>query len=173
MSISFQGVQPSQNKSKAIGAGAVLGLVGMNAYFLPVTKDRFVRTAFAVTKEMAEDKIDLLNESAIQITNKKLHPENKIFLSQLGISENLDEINAKCVELKNSITDSTIVKNLKQSFEDNFKTFKKSEASMDNVASKAFSRIRWTNFGWGAAIGFILGSVLASASSQSQLPPQM
>ena len=77
------------------------------------------------------------------------------------------------MELKKSITDSDIVKNMKKSFEDNFKTFKKSEASMDIVASKAFSKIRWTNFTWGTVIGFILGSVLASASSQPKIPPQM
>lgn len=173
MSMSIQGSQSSPNCSKSIGAGSVLGLVGMNAYFLPVTRDRFVRTAFSINKEMTEDKMDMLNESAIQIANKKLHPENKIFLSQLGVPEDIDEINKKCVELKNSITDSSIVKSLKQSFEDNFKVYKKSEASMDIVASKAFSRIRWTNFTWGAVIGFILGSVLGSVGSTPKVPPQM
>ena len=173
MSMLIPGVQPSKDRSKSLGTGAVLGMVGMNAYFLPVTKDRFVRNAFDITRELTEDKIDLLNESAIQIANKKLRPENKIFLSQLGVSENIDAINDKCLELKKSITDSDIVKNMKKSFEDNFKTFKKSEASMDIVASKAFSKIRLTNFTWGTVIGFFLCSVLYSAYSQPKIPPQM
>ena len=92
MSMLIPGVQPSKDRSKSLGTGAVLGMVGMNAYFLPVTKDRFVRNAFDITRELTEDKIDLLNESAIQIANKKLRPENKIFLSQLGVSENIDAI---------------------------------------------------------------------------------
>lgn len=173
MSMNISGYQNS-NKSKAIGAGAVLGMVGMNAYFLPVKKDRFVRTAFNIVKEETQDKLDMLEDSAIQITNKNLKPKNKLFLSQLGLDENIDVINAKCIELKNYITDKMSVKDIKQFFEDNFKTFKKSEASMDDVASRAFSRIKWTNFTWGTVIGFILGAVLASASGGNvpYIPPE-
>ncbi len=173
MSMNISGYQNS-NRSKAIGAGAVLGMVGMNAYFLPVTKDKFVRTAFNIIKEDTQDKLDILNESAEQIANKNLKQKNKLFLAQLGLDENIDSINAKCIELKKSITDTLSVKNTKQFFEDNFKTFKKSEASMDDVASRAFSRIKWTNFTWGTVIGFILGAVLASASGGSvpYIPPE-
>ena len=164
----------SSNRSQAIGAGAVLGLAGMNAYFLPVTKDRFVRTSFNITKELTEDKLELLNESALQISNKKLKTENKMFLAQLGVDETIDAINAKCLELKKSITDPDKVKDLKKSFEDCFKDCKKSEAFMDNVSAKAFNKIRWTNFTWGAVIGFVLGSVFASAAPASapKMPPQ-
>lgn len=167
-------VSSNPNRSKAIGAGAVLGIAGMNAYFLPVTRDRFVRNAFDVAKETAEENIERLNESAVQLSNKKLKTENKLFLSQLGVAEDITEINTKCVELRKSITDDNIVKSLKKSFEDNFKSYKKSEAAMDNVASKAFSRIRWSNFTWGVAIGFILGHVIGmlGSSSNAAQPPQ-
>ena len=33
------------NNNSNFCMGATLGVVGMNAYFLPVTKDRFVRNA--------------------------------------------------------------------------------------------------------------------------------
>ena len=162
----------NQNKTKSIGAGACLGLIGMNAYFLPVTKDRFVRTAFNIVKEDTEDKIELFKDSAIQVLNKKVKPENKLFLLQQGIAEDIDAINAKCVELKKSITDKDSVSILKKSLEDNFKNFKKSEALMDNIASDAFKRIKWSNFTWGAGIGFILGCVMGSSASQPKFPPQ-
>lgn len=168
------GIQ-GQDRSKSIGTGAVLGIVGMGAYYLPITKDRFVRTAFDIVKNDAEDKVELLNKAAVEITEKKLKPENKLFLSQLGISETVDAINAKCIELTKSITDKDSVKAMKKDFDDNFKMYKKSEALMDNVPSQAFSKIRWTNFGWGAAIGFVLGAVLGSVggANNNQLPPQL
>lgn len=167
MSMTIPGGSQGQNRTKAIGAGAVLGMVGMNAYFLPVTKDRFVRNAFNIIKEDTQDTLDILNESAVQIANKNLKAKNKLFLSQIGLDETIDAINAKCIDLKNSITDKVSVKNTKQFFENNFKDFKKSEALMDDIASRAFSRIKWTNFTWGTAIGFILGAVFASGSNSS------
>lgn len=36
------------SNSTSMAAGTVLGLVGMNAYFLPVTKERYIKSAFAV-----------------------------------------------------------------------------------------------------------------------------
>lgn len=167
MSMNISGVQ-NQNKSKSIGAGACLGLIGMNAYFLPVTKDRFVRTAFNIVKEDTEDKLEFFKNSAIQVMDKKVKPENKLFLLQQGVAEDVEAINAKCVELKKSITDKDIVSVLKKGLEDNFKSFKKSEALMDNVASDAFKRIRWSNFTWGAAIGFIFGCVIGSGQTPNR-----
>ena len=171
MSMNISGVQ-NQNKSKSIGAGACLGLIGMNAYFLPVTKDRFVRTAFNIVKEDTEDKLEFFKNSAIQVMDKKVKPENKLFLLQQGVAEDVEAINAKCVELKKSITDKDIVSVLKKGLEDNFKSFKKSEALMDNVASDAFKRIRWSNFTWGAAIGFILGCVIGSGQTPNRWIPK-
>ncbi len=159
------------NAKSNLGMGATLGVVGMSAYYLPVTKDRFIRNAYDIRKEMAEDKIELLNKSAEELSKKKLSSESKIFLKDIGVAENIDDIANKCAELKKSFTDDGLVKTMKTYYADNFKNFKKSEALMDTVTSKAFSRIRWTNFGWGAAIGFILGCVAANAK-QPPMPPQ-
>lgn len=159
------------NNSKSnLGMGATLGVVGMSAYYLPVTKDRFIRNAYDIRKEMAEDKIELLNKSAEELSKKKLSAESKIFLKDIGVAENIDDIANKCAELKKSFTDDGLVKTMKTYYADNFKKFKKSEALMDTVTSKAFSRIRWANFGWGAAIGFILGCVAASAKQHPMSP---
>ncbi len=145
--------------------GAMLGVVGMGAYYLPVTKDRFVRTAFDIVKNQTEDTIEQLNDAALSLAKGKLKPEDKVFLSQNGVAETVDAITAKITDLTKSITDSDVVKNIKKDFADNFKDFKKSEALMDSVSSKAFSRIRWQNFGWGAVIGFILGNAIGGGKS--------
>lgn len=162
-----------RERTQAYGAGAVLGMAGMCAYYLPVTKDRFVRTAFDVVKNDAEDKIDMLNQAALAKSRDNLKPEQKVFLSQLGVAEDVGAINNKIANLKHSITDSVAVKNLKQGFADSFADCKKSEVLRDAISSKAFSKIHWTNFTWGAVIGFVLGNVLATyankPNSQSQL----
>lgn len=158
------------NNNSNFCMGATLGVVGMNAYFLPVTKDRFVRNAYNIHKEIAEDKIELLNKSAEELSKNKLSSESKIFLKDIAVAENIDDIANKCAELKKSFTDDGLVKTLKTSYANNFKNLKSSEALRDTISSKAFSRIKWTNLGWGAAIGFILGSVAANA--KHPIPPQ-
>lgn len=173
MAINSTSITPRE-RAKAIGAGTVLGLAGMTAYHLPVTKDRFVRTAFSIVKNKTGEDIEMLNDSALALSKNRLKSEQKLFLSQMGVDENLESINSKIAELKNSITDNDMVKALKQGYADNFSTFKKSEALMDPISSKAFQTIRWRNFGWGAVIGFVLGSVFAMKTNESsQMPPNM
>lgn len=155
-----------QDRSNVIVPGVILGTAGMSAYFLPVTKDRFVRTAFNIKKELTEDKIDFYKETASQITKKNLKIDNKMFLKEEGVAEDIDAISRKCIDLRKSITDSATVQSLKKSFEDNFLNYKKSEAMMDNIASDAFKRIRWTNFGWGVGICFLIGSAIGAAMSK-------
>lgn len=157
-----------QDRSRSIGTGVMLGTAGMGAYFLPVTKDRFVRTAFCIQKELIEDKIDRFTEIAGQISKKNLRIENDLFLKEEGLSANIDDISKRCQDLRKSIADNSIVQNLKKTFETNFPSYKKSEALMDNIASDAFKRIRWTNFGWGIGIGFLVGSALGAGASKSQ-----
>ena len=60
---------------------------------------------------------------------------------------------------------------MKEYFANNFKNFKKSEELADIVSSKALSRIRWTNLGWGAVIGFILGNALIGGRPSQTQPP--
>lgn len=164
-------VPSQQNKSKAIGAGTALGVIGMSAYHLPVTKNRFVRTAYNVQKGLTEDIIERLNDSADEVAKNKVTPETKVFLNEHGVAETLDAISNKCIELKKSITDKNAVKTLKEYFANNFKDFKKSEELADVISSKALSRIRWTNLGWGAFIGFILGNALVGGRSSQSNPP--
>ena len=158
-------VSSAGSKSQQRTTGALFAVVGMSAYYLPVTKDRFVRTAFNIMKNQTEDTIEILNNTAIAVSKNKLKPEDKVFLQQNNVEENVNAINQKIAQLKKSITDNGAVKSVKQQFADNFMSFKKSEAAMGNTASKAFSKIRWTNFAWGAAIGLVLGKFIASRTS--------
>lgn len=156
-----------RERTKAMAAGTGLAVVGMSAYYLPVRENRFVRAAFNVVENEACDTVDLLNESALAISKNNLKQEQKLFLSQLGVAENLTAINDRIADLKNSVTDKDLVRDLKQSFADSFRDCKNSEILRDTVAVKAFKRIRWTNFAWGAGIGFVLGNVLSKISSSS------
>ena len=163
---------PSQNNnSKSIGAGTALGIIGMSAYHLPINKNRFVRTAYNVQKNLTEDIIERLNDSADEVAKNKVTPETKVFLSEHGVAETLDAISDKCRDLKKSITDKNAVKTMKEYFSNKFKNFKKSEELADIVSSKALSRIRWTNLGWGAVIGFILGNALIGGRPSQTQPP--
>ncbi len=167
MAISTPSITPRE-KAHAIGAGAVFGLAGMTAYYLPITRDRFVRNSYDIVRSKSKSDIEKLDEVALAITNKKLKAEHKLFLAQMGVEENVDSINSKIGELKKSLTDPDIVKNLKEKFLENFKNFKKSEALADPISTKALQKIRWTNFTWGAAIGFIIGSVISMRADDSK-----
>ena len=161
------------SNSTSMAPGTVLGLVGMNAYFLPVTKERYIKSAFAVHRNITNSNISRLDEAAISLSKKRLKTEQKLFLSQMSVPEDMNAIKVKIKQLINSITDSIEVKNTKQLFATTFKNVKKSEALRDNVSSRAFKRVRWTNLGWGAFIGFVLGNVLgASVPSAPKVPPQ-
>lgn len=161
-----------REQTRAMAAGTGLAVLGMSAYYLPVSENRFVKAAFSVVEDEACDTVELLNKSALSISKNNLKPDQKLFLSQLGVAEDITAINAKIADLKNSVTDKNLVKTLKQGFADSFKDCKKSEILRDSVASKAFSRIRWTNFAWGAGIGFLLGNALSKIRSSST-PPQL
>lgn len=150
-----------RERSKAFAYGAGLGTVGMLAYHLPVTKNRYVSEAFNVVRNEALDNIDGLNETALEITkNNRTTPKQKIFLTRLGVSEDLVEIDTKIKSLKDSITDTDVIKNLKQSFADAYDVCKKNVVERDAISMKAFSRIRWANLAWGAGIGMLTGYVI-------------
>jgi len=159
----------NQNKSSSnsVGSGAVCGIIGMSAYHLPVTKDRFVRSAYNIVKEQTEETLEQMNEAAVSAQKGRLSNEQKVFLAQNGVGETVAEINNKIADLKKNILDSDVVKNIKTSFANNFENYKKSEALMDSVASKAFKNIKWRNFTWGAGIGFVLGAVLGSGQKNN------
>ena len=160
MSIYMANITPRE-RSKAFASGLGLGTVGLLAYHLPITKGRYVSNAFSVVRNEALANIDGLNESALELTkNNRLKPEQKLFLSRLGVSENLADIDAKVKVLKESITDADTIKAMKQGFADTFEACKKNVVERDDISMKAFRKIRWTNLAWGASIGMITGFVI-------------
>ena len=160
MSIYMANITPRE-RSKAMAYGTGLGTVGMLAYHLPVTQSRYVNAAFDVVKNEALDNIDGLNDTALSLTkHNKVTPEQKIFLTRLGVSEDLVAIDTKVKSLKESITDPDTIKLMKQGFADSFEVCKKNVVERDAVSMKAFKKIKWTNLAWGASIGAILGFVM-------------
>ena len=155
-------------RSKRVGATILGGLLGMTCYYLPVGKDTFVNTAFRVTKRNAEKGIKTLQSVADEISKNKLSNESKIFLTEMGVNENISAIALKCKELKDSVTDKFKVTTLKKEFADNFKNFKKDESLMDPITSKAMSTIKWNGFKWGMGIGALLGASLSLIATRDK-----
>ncbi|MFR1672280.1 MAG: hypothetical protein ACLSWI_04970 [Candidatus Gastranaerophilaceae bacterium] len=148
-------VQSSPNsKTKKTGAAILGGLVGMTAYYLPVSKDVFVNQAFNVHKREVTGQINGLKQAAGELSNgTNLSTESKMLLNKLSVAENINDILDKSKVLEESITDSTSVKNLKSSFANGFAAFKKNASTMDNTASEAMKNIKWNGFKWGMGIG--------------------
>ena len=168
VSVNYGGYASVSPRSKRIGATVLGGLIGMTCYYLPVNKDLFVGTAFNVARKNTEKDIKALEIAADEISKNKLTNENKIFLTQMGVSENLQSIAQKCKELKEAITDKAKVLALKKDFADNFKNYKNNESLMDTVTSKAMSTLRWNGFKWGMAIGALLGASLSLLATRDK-----
>ena len=166
MSIYMAKVTPRE-RAKAMAYGAGLGTVGMLAYHIPPTKNRYIEEAFNVVRNEALDNIDGLNESALALTkNNRLSADQKVFLSRLGVSESLTDIDAKVKSLKDSITDTDTIKILKQGFSDAFEVCKKNVVERDDISRKAFRNIKLKNLAWGASIGAVIGYVLGIFKSK-------
>ena len=159
--------RPSE-KSRRIGATLMGGMLGMTCYYLPISKDTFVNSAFSVVRKNAEKDIKTLTLAAEEISKNRLSEENRIILKEMGVDETQAAISAKCKELKESITDPDTVKNLKKSFAENFKKYKKDASLMDAVTSKAMSNIKWNGFKWGMGIGAVLGAALSLITAKEQ-----
>lgn len=145
----------ANKKAKKAGAALLGGLVGMTAYYLPVSKDVFVNQAFSVHKKEINNHINGLKQAAGELSSgtPSLSIESKMLLNKLSVAENVTDIMAKSKELEKSITDSTEVKNLKSTFANGFAAFKKNASTMDNTASEAMKNIKWNGFKWGMGIG--------------------
>ena len=160
MSIYMAKVTPRE-RAKTMAYGVGLGTIGMAAYHIPPKKNRYIEEAFNVVRNEALDNIDGLNESALALTkNNRLSAEQKVFLSRLGVNETLADIDAKVRALKDSITDTDTIKNLKQGFADTFDACKKNVVERDDISRKAFRNIKLKNLAWGAGIGMVTGVVL-------------
>lgn len=157
--------QKSSNKRK-LGAMLAGGLIGMNAYYIPVKKDSFVNKAFDITKKEAYEKISALKTIAEEVERNKVSTQSKMILQDMGLSEDVVEITRKCSELDRNVSNPSSVKSLKENFSRNFSTYKKDVAKMDNTCSDAFKAVRRNKFKWGAGIGAGIGLVLGLLSSR-------
>ena len=83
---------PSAQKKKTIGLAAAGGLIGMNAYYLPVKKDVFVQRAFDVTHNEATTQILALRNAAKEVLENKVSPESKMILQEMGLSEDFKSV---------------------------------------------------------------------------------
>ncbi len=155
-------------KSKRIGATVLGGVLGMTCYYLPISKDVFVNSAYRVVKNNAKRDIKGLREAADEISANKVSNESKILLHRLGVAENVDAIKAKCTALRESVTDPATVKAMKKDFADNFKSYKKDASLMDPVCAKAMSNIKWNGFKWGMGIGALLGAALSLVATKDR-----
>ncbi len=157
---------PSASKKKKVGATIFGGLLGMTAYYLPVTKDEFVNKAFKVTRDEANSKIASLTQAVKEIEKNSLSSESKMILQEMGVKADIKEITKKCMDIDKDVSDPGSVKKLKTYFNNNFKNFKKNPHLMDNNCADAFKSIKWNKFKWGMGIGAAIGLALSLMSSR-------
>lgn len=157
---------PSASRKRKIGATIAGGLIGMNAYYLPVKKDIFVQKAFDVTREEANAQIQALARAAQEVESKKVSPESKMILQEMGLSEDFKAITNKCIEIDKKVSDPANVKRLKNDFDTNFKSYKKTPALMDNNCATAYKAIKKNKFWWGIGIGGAIGLALSLMGSR-------
>lgn len=159
-------LSPSASKKRKVGATIFGGLLGMTAYYLPVTKDEFVSKAFKITKNEANSKIASLAQAVKEIEKNSLSSESKMILQEMGVNADITAITNKCMEIDKTVSDPDSVKSLKKFFNDNFKNFKKNPHLMDNNCADAFKSIKWNKFKWGMGIGAALGLAFSLMSSR-------
>lgn len=159
---------PSKPSGKKQQAGLALfgGLVGMNAYYLPVTKDTFVNRAFEMKRNENFDDIVSLRNVAEEVEKNKLSTESKMILSQMGLPEDINAITAKCDTLEKEVTDSSSVKRIKDSFVSTFDRCKNKTHLMDAASSDAYKAVKRNKFRWGVGIGTAVGLAIGLMSNR-------
>ena len=159
-------ISPAASKKRKIGSTIFGGLLGMTAYYLPITKDEFVNRAFKVTKNEANSQIASLVKATKEVEKNSLSSESKMILQEMGVNANIQEITQKCMDIDQKVSDPDAVKNLKKFFNDNFKNFKKNQHLMDNNCAEAFKSLKWNKFKWGVGIGAAIGLALSLMTSR-------
>lgn len=157
---------PAASKKKKIGATIAGGLIGMNAYYLPVSKDVFVQKAFDATKSEINTQIAALAKAAKEAESNNLSTESKMILQEMGLNADVKEIAQKCIELDKKVSEPENVKNLKESFDKNFKNYKKQHSLMDNNCAAAYKAVKRSKFWWGTGIGAAIGLALSLIASR-------
>lgn len=159
-------ISPSASKKRKAGATIFGGMLGMTAYYIPVTKDEFVNKAFKLTKDEANSQISALTQAVKEIEKNALSSESKMILQEMGVNADIYEITQKCMDIDQKVSAPDSVKNLKTYFSNNFKNFKKNPHLMDNNCADALKAVKWTKFKWGMGIGAALGLALSLISSR-------
>ena len=158
---------PSAQKKRTVGLAVAGGLIGMNAYYIPIKKDVFVQRAFDVTHDEATTQIMALKNAAKEVLEGKVSPESKMILQEMGLSEDFHQITNKCIDLDRKVSDPSNVKRLKADFASNFDNYKKDASLMDNNCAKAFKLIKRNKFLWGVGIGAAVGAALSFIGSKN------
>lgn len=170
--VAIPSVQPPQSsKAKKAGMAVLGGMLGMSAYYLPISKDTFVNEAFKVHTRNVRSDINGLKQAAgeLSTSSPNLSTDSKLLLNKLGVTEDITDIFSKSKDLETQITDSSSVKNIKNMYANGFAAFKKNASTMDNVASEAMNNIKWNGFKWGMGIGaalFLASSCIAEHKNQ-------
>lgn len=162
----YSTISPSGSNKRKIGLALAGGMIGMNAYYLPVQKDSFVNRAFDITKKEADEQISALKSIAEEVANNKVSTESKMILQDMGLAEDVAAITNKCTALDRRVSEPNSVKALKEDFSRNFKSYKKNAALMDNTCAKAFKGVKQNKFKWGAGIGAGIGLALGLLTSR-------
>lgn len=165
MPIPYSTISPSGSRKRKIGATLAGGMIGMNAYYIPISKDTFVNRAFKITKAKVDEQIATLKSIAEEVANGNISTESKMILQDLGVAENVNDITNKCTALDRSVSEPSVVKSLKQNFSRNFAKYKKDAALMDNTCAEAFKSAKQNKFKWGVGIGAGIGLALGLLTS--------
>lgn len=151
---------------KAVGTTMITGMIGMTAYYLPVSKDSFVQTAFDIKKAEAVEQINALKNIADEVAKNNVSTQSKMILTDMSLAEDVTEITNKCTQLEKNVTDADIVKSFKENLSNNFESYKKNKSLMDNTCTEAFKSIKWGKFRWGMGIGAAIGLALSLVSGE-------
>ena len=153
-------VQPGSSRKKQAGLAIAGGLLGMTAYYLPVSKDSFVNKAFEMKRNENFDDIRRLRDIAEEVEKEKLSTESKMILEQMGLTEDISAITRKCDALEKEVTDVASVKTIKDYFIDSFESCKKNTRLMDAQSADAYKAVKRSKFWWGVGIGSGIGLAL-------------
>lgn len=162
---SYMPAQGSSKKRK-LGMTVAGGLIGMNAYYLPVKKDVFVQRGFDMKRNDNFSQIRSLRNIAEEVERNEVSTESKMILQQMGLAEDITAITNKCDALEKEVTDPASVKNIKNKFITCFDTYKKDTHLMDSACSDAFREVRRNKFRWGVGIGSAIGLALGLMGSR-------
>ncbi len=154
------------SKKRKIGMMVAGGLIGMNAYYLPVKKDVFVQRGFDMKRNENFDQIRTLKNIAEEVEQNKVSTESKMILQQLGLSEDVSAITRKCDSLEKEVTDKASVKRIKDAFINCFDSCKKNTHLMDSACSDAYRAVKRNKFNWGVGIGAGIGLALGLMGSR-------